>query len=384
MKKYGIILLVMAFLLAPAMAQAVQFSIVGPRALGMGGASVAAVNDSTAVYWNPAALADFKKVDIRVPLSVALHDHVGLKDTMDRINDLNALVQANNTAAINETINLLNDLNKPNTGADIDASAGLLVSIPFSKSAIAFSALGLGYAGLYPTIDTTNMNTNILALDFVGNNTSTVTGIGIVTVEPAFSFATQLGEKLYVGANAKMINANTYLHSQVIRTGDFSNFTDNLDNSETKSNKAAVDAGLLFMPIKSFNIGLVGRNLNSPKFSIVGGAGELELEHQYRAGVAWKPFSHLTVSADYDLSKNKTLTPGFEDQTVAAGVELTLPKEIMSFRGGLYKNTADSDANVVYTAGVGLRIFFLRVDVAGAYDFDEREYQASVDVALRF
>src|SRR3990170_6387997 len=384
MKKYGIILLVMAFLLAPAMAQAVQFSIVGPRALGMGGANVAAVNDSTAVYWNPAALADFKKVDIRVPVSVGLHDHVGLKDTMDRINDLNALVQAGNTAAINETINLLNDLNKPNTGADIDASAGLLVSIPFSKSAIAFSALGLGYAGLYPTIDTVNMNSTPAACPstFVGCNNSTVTGIGIVTVEPAFSFATQLNEKLYIGANAKMITASTYIHSQFISSGDFSTFTDNLDNSETTSNKAAVDAGILFAPIKSFNIGLVGRNLNSPEFSILG--GKLELERQYRAGVAWKPYKNVTFSADYDLSKNETLTPGYEDQTVAAGVELTLPREIMSFRGGLYKNTADSDSNVVYTAGFGFRIFYLRVDLAGAYDFDEREYQASVDVALRF
>src|SRR3990172_168066 len=384
MKKYGIILLVMAFLLAPAMAQAVQFSIVGPRALGMGGANVAAVNDSTAVYWNPAALADFKKVDIRVPVSVALRDHVGLKDTVDRINEIHALVLASNTAAINETIDLLNHLNKPNTGADIDASAGLLVSIPFSKSAIAVSALGLGYAGLYPTIDTTNMSPTFGSPTFVGNNTSTVTGTGIVGVEPTVSFATQFTEKLYIGANAKMIKANTYLYAQTITSGDFSNFTDNLDNSKTASNKAAVDAGILFVPIKSFNVGLVGRNLNSPKFPIVGGAGDLKLEPQYRAGVAWKPFSHLTVSADYDVTKNKTLTPGFEDQTFAAGVELTLPKEIMSFRGGLYKNTAANDSNIVYTAGVGLRIFALRINVAGAYDFQEREYQGSVDVALRF
>lgn len=386
MKKQGIMLLVMAFLLAPAMAQAVQFSIVGPRALGMGGASVAAVNDSTAVYWNPAALADFKKVDIRVPVSAALHDHIGLRDTMKKINDINAQVQAHDPAAINEMIALLNDLNKPNTGADVDASAGLLVSIPFSKSAIAVSALGLGYAGIFPTIDTVNLSPNIgppVPANFVGNNNSIVTGIGIVTVEPAFSFATSFGEKLYVGANAKMIQASTYLYSQNIRTGDFSNFIDNLNNTETRSNKAAVDAGILFAPIKSFNIGVVGRNLNSPKFPVLS-AGDLELERQYRAGVAWKPFSHLTVSADYDLSKNKTLTPGFEDQTVAAGVELTLPKEIMSFRGGVYKNTAASNSNVVYTAGVGLRIFVLRIDVAGAYDFDQREYQGSVDVAFRF
>ena len=31
-----------------------------------------------------------------------------------------------------------------------------------------------------------------------------------------------------------------------------------------------------------------------------------------------------------------------------------------------------------------MRIFFFRADVAGAYDFQEQEMQASVDLAFRF
>ena len=112
--------------------------------------------------------------------------------------------------------------------------------------------------------------------------------------------------------------------------------------------------------------------------------GEIELKPQYRAGIAWKPFERLTLSADYDLSKNKSLTELYEDQTLAAGVELTLPKEIFSIRGGAYKNLADSNSNMVYTAGFGIRAFILRVDIAGAYDFDEKEGQASASLAMRF
>ena len=41
-------------------AEARDWTIVGPRALGMGGANVAVANDSTASYWNPAAFGFFK------------------------------------------------------------------------------------------------------------------------------------------------------------------------------------------------------------------------------------------------------------------------------------------------------------------------------------
>ena len=195
-----------------------------------------------------------------------------------------------------------------------------------------------------------------------------------------------------------MIYASTFVNSVKMNQTDYSNFISDLNNSETRSNKGSVDAGILFAPTKSFSIGIVGRDLNSPSFptqgfyaqkfgsdvTTVNRPGEIKLDPQVRSGIAWKPFSHLTISADYDITKNKTLTPGFEDQTAAVGAEFTLPKEIVSIRGGAYKNLADSNSNMVYTLGFGIRAFVLRVDLASAYDFDNREYQASLDVALRF
>jgi hypothetical protein len=111
---------------------------------------------------------------------------------------------------------------------------------------------------------------------------------------------------------------------------------------------------------------------------------ELELKPQYRAGVAWKPLGNLTLSADYDLSKNKSFTERTEDQTVAGGLELTLWEEVLSLRAGAYRNTANTNANVVYTAGLGLRLAAFRFELAGAYDFEEQEAQASASLALRF
>ena len=153
MKRFCFVILAIVFLLAPALSHATQFSIVGPRALGMGGASVAAVNDSTAVYWNPAALADFKKFEIRVPVSVGFHDHMDLKDnTWDRINNINALVQTQMILRQStKLISLFTDLDKPNHWALILDLSGAC-SFPFlsQNPAIAVSALGIGYARLVP------------------------------------------------------------------------------------------------------------------------------------------------------------------------------------------------------------------------------------------
>ena len=400
MKRYSLILLAAALLAAPISAQAAQFSIVGPRALGMGGASVAAVNNSTAVYWNPAALADFRKFDIRIPASAAVRDYAGLKTTWSDISDIYSAGPLSPASAA-ELQQLLLKLDKPDAVSNVDASGGLLLSIPIANSAIAISALGIGYAEIIPVIDTVNLNTNLAAPDSIANNNSAATGIGLVSAEPTVSLATSLlGDRFFIGANAKMIYASTFISSEYLRTGDFNTFVDNLNNSETKSNKASLDAGILVKPIKSLNLGVVGRYLNSPSFPINGivavqttgpqgvvtqfVSDELELKPQYRAGVAWKPLDNLTLSADYDLSKNKSFTERTEDQTVAGGLELTLWEEVLSLRAGAYKNTANTNANVVYTAGLGLRLAAFRLDLAGAYDFKEQEVQASASLALRF
>jgi hypothetical protein len=366
----------------------------------MGGASVAAVNDSTAVYWNPAALADFRRVDIRIPAAIGIYDHMGLKDTWSKINDIYDQALAGDTAAADQLKQLLNDLDKPNTGADIDASAGLLISIPVSKSAMAISVLGLGYAGLNPTVDTLNQNTtNPAAPDYIANNHTTVTGIGIGAAEPTVSLSTSFADKVFIGANAKMIYANTYVNTQIITSNTSNTFVDDLKKSKTESNKASLDVGILFAPVESFRIGVVGRDLNSPSFPVEGLVAqkqpsgdvttslvksEITFDPQYRAGIAWRPSNTFTVSADYDLTRNKTLTPGYENQTAAVGIEKTFFSEDFTVRAGAYKNTADSSSKTVYAAGLGLRLFALCVDVAGAYDFNERQGQVSIDLALRF
>ena len=53
----------LAVLVLAAPARAQVFETVGTRALGMGGAFVAVADDVTAVYWNPAGLANGGVID---------------------------------------------------------------------------------------------------------------------------------------------------------------------------------------------------------------------------------------------------------------------------------------------------------------------------------
>jgi hypothetical protein len=66
MKNTARVLLIMACFGCPAMASAQILESVGSRALGMGGAFVGVATDSSATWWNPAALASGPFVDLSI------------------------------------------------------------------------------------------------------------------------------------------------------------------------------------------------------------------------------------------------------------------------------------------------------------------------------
>jgi len=90
-------LLAAPFFSAQALAQ--EFQIYGLRALGMGGAGVAATRDSTAIYWNPAVQGFFKKDNEEMKaeystaggmfsIQVGLEQTESFGDQLSMINDL--------------------------------------------------------------------------------------------------------------------------------------------------------------------------------------------------------------------------------------------------------------------------------------------------------
>ena len=145
-----------------------------------------------------------------------------------------------------------------------------------------------------------------------------------------------------------------------------------------------------------FNLGLVGRNLNAPTFdgfdqdvtvtrpdgtSFVQTmhADDVKVEPQVAAGVAFIPIQTLTLEVDCDLTKNETLLSNFgsgmeyHTQNLSAGLEWNA-FHFLALRVGAYKNLAQSDIGTVYTAGLGLNLWAVRIDLAGAVAGQTAQY----------
>src|SRR6187200_1784428 len=90
---------------------AAEFVIVGPRAMGMGGAGVAVTTDALATYWNPAGLAMTQTVDIRIVGGGQAIDRLGIADAINDLENFNP----NDTSSANiaKAQDIANRINQP-------------------------------------------------------------------------------------------------------------------------------------------------------------------------------------------------------------------------------------------------------------------------------
>ncbi len=147
-------------------AHAESFKILGSRALGMGGAFVAVAEDAMAQYWNPAGLANQRKFDFEVPVSVRAEATNGiLKDanTLSNLADKYRRVQSsqqNGTpldidamSSILKTLQTLDGMNAAGKGALVEAQGGANLRV----SKIAVSINNFTSVGVTPFVDTVNI-----------------------------------------------------------------------------------------------------------------------------------------------------------------------------------------------------------------------------------
>jgi hypothetical protein len=175
---------------------------------------------------------------------------------------------------------------------------------------------------------------------------------------------------------------------------------ENLDNNQARSNAFGVDLGLAFKPdaIKDLTLALVGKNLNSPAFTVNNavktdllqnyGISEIKLDPAVRAGAAYTIGNWVEFALDMDLTEDKTLS-GYKTQNIGGGVNLDLSILELSVgaMSNLSKNTVDS--GVVYTAGIATGPDWLHFELAGqvasktiTVDGDDYPNQFAVNFAI--
>lgn len=353
----------------PSQVLAVEFAVVGPRAAGMGGAGVAVTTDALATYWNPAGLAMTQTVDIRIQATGQAVDRLGVRQTLDDIKNFTP----GNAAAAQGLADRIN-----NGTVSAAAAGGLYFKGHFGEHAFGFNISDVATGGAFvdpsrkfaPTVVTNNVSGTFLLR-------------GLEARQAAFSYAYAFADKtLAIGVTAKAIQGAAYAGSATVTGGQDVTLTDSLGKAKLSS-AFSVDVGAIYRPASWLRFGVVAKDLTQPEFDAPDGT-KLKMLPQVRGGVAVNPYSSLTLTADMDVTSNKTFVPGIKSQVLSVGAEQTILNEFLSLRVGAFKNVQDAASTITPTAGFGLRVFALRVDVGGGYDFRERGALASGSVSLTF
>ena len=365
-------------------ALAVEFVIVGPRAMGMGGAGVAVTTDALATYWNPAGLAMTQTVDIRIVGGGQAIDRLGIADAINDLENFNTTDTS--PANIAKAQDIANRINRPGANTSFNGAAGLYLKGHFGEHAFGFNISDVPTGGSFlasPVSLRCSPNP-----DCSGTPTSvSVSGAMAVRMmearQAAFSYAYAFADKTFsIGVTAKIIQGAAYNGTQNLQGGQDIKLSDSLGKAAI-STTYGIDVGAIYRPSSWLRFGVVAKDLNQPEFDAPDGT-KIKFGPQVRGGMALNPYSSLTLSADVDVTSNKTIVPGVKSQVLSLGAEQTILTEFLSFRVGAFKNMQDAGTPFTPTAGLGVRIFALRLDVGGGYDFREKGALASGSLSLTF
>jgi hypothetical protein len=353
-------------------ALATEFVTVGPRAMGMGGAGVAVTTDALATYWNPAGLAMTQTVDIRIVGGMQAIDRLGIADAIEDLEDFDTTDPS--PANIAKAQDIANRINRPGANTSLSGAAGLYVKGHFGEHAFGFNISDVATGGAFISNPIQASGTTI---------SGAMALRGLEARQAAFSYAYAFADKTFaIGVTAKVIQGAAYNGTQPLQGGQEIKLTDSFGKASI-STAFGIDLGAIYRPSSWLRFGVVAKDINQPEFDAPDGT-KIKLGPQVRGGIAVNPYSSLTLTADVDVTSNKTLVPGVKSQILSLGVEQTVLTEFLSFRLGAFKNMQDAGTPFTPTAGLGVRIFALRIDVGGGYDFRERGALASGSLSMTF
>ncbi|MFA6091835.1 MAG: conjugal transfer protein TraF [Elusimicrobiota bacterium] len=366
-----------ALLAAAQPALATPWHDFGPRAMAMGGAGVAVAQGPDAVFYNPAALM---RLDNGSGFAVTVGGRGEFTGSVlqgaNNINALNKACQNSEASCTNANITeALDQLGQPGNGAQVDAGA----AVTFKFKRLAFFALNETYIGANPIVDRTlGVGVNQLT-----NNQSKLVLRGGMFTEFGVGYGHELWNSgVSVGGNLKGIVGKIGYNQITVASKDSGSgsFGDFKDTAKT-SIQPGVDLGILWDVAKTYEsapwhptLGMVGRNINCPKFSqpdIAKAAGEREkfsLNGQVRAGASLTPLNFWHLAADLDLAENTSYIDSYKSRYLSLGTELNVFNRSwinIPLRFGIQKNLSDTGSGLAWTGGVGFNLAHVMIDLGG-------------------
>ena len=228
----------------------------------------------------------------------------------------------------------------------------------------------------YETTLNANNPTNIQPQDAANNLVTAATAPGDITKnttkwalrgalvkEVGITYGHAINDRLSIGGVLKYMQAELFDYQTDILATSGNTATSNNGATET-STGFGLDLGVMYrMP--SYQFGLSVRNINAPSFTYSATGYTYKMDPQAKVGAAWMPSPDFTLELGYDVTKNKGVIETDESQYVNFGFEWDA-WQIVALRAGAYQNLAQSDIGLVTTAGLGLNLWAVRLDIAGA------------------
>ncbi len=210
----------------------------------------------------------------------------------------------------------------------------------------------------------------------ISNNQTVVVGRGFAVVEVPVSYGWALNENLAFGATVRAMYGSVLGTAIWIFSEDNDTVLEDLSDNANSSLNIGLDLGVLYR-IPNFQFALVGHNLNRPTFEgftetiPVNGADQtlqipdVTFEPQITFGAAYMPSQRLTLETNLELLKASSLLESYDIQRFSVGGEVDV--WLVALRLGAYRNLAVSWQDWVATAGAGVNLGGVKVDVGGAY-----------------
>lgn len=232
------------------------------------------------------------------------------------------------------------------------------------------------------------------------NNQSNITlrGLSLTEIAVGYGFKVPFVDGLQLGANLKLIYGQTAFKKFKVLERNLSgnDFIKDFKDSIQNTLQPGVDLGLLLDKREKYRVkvGVVGRNLNYPKFDNAGAAklatdlsgnrtepDSITVEPQVRAGIAIYPFKRKfwVIASDVDVTNNKTLISGFSSRNWGAGTEINIVNSKLfnlAARVGLSKNLSDENSKLSYCGGIGLTLLHFVMDVSGSLSADKEQIKS--------
>jgi hypothetical protein len=198
------------------------------------------------------------------------------------------------------------------------------------------------------------------------NNDTVLRLRAFALAEVPLSYGWAIDDTWSVGGSLKLMMGRVYgTELSIFEENAPTQFNASVDNYQTTTTWG-IDLAVAGR-FQWFQVGAVGRNLNSPEFagftnSFGVKVADVRVDPQVAVGVAFIPYQWLTVALDADLLAAASSFPGYDTQRIGAGLEVN-PWNALALRAGVYQNIAESDIGPVITLGAGVNLWAVRIDL---------------------